>query len=61
VRQGPGTARTLARYLTMPLLLAAVCVGLYLWLGTLDLDSIEQRSINREVIFRSLIRHSPYS
>jgi osmoprotectant transport system permease protein len=56
-RQGPGTARTLARYLTMPLLLAAVCVGLYLWLGTLDLDSIEQRSINREVIFRSLIRH----
>lgn len=57
VRQGPGTARKLARYLTMPLLLLAVCVGLYLWLGTLDLDSIEQRSINREVIFRSLIRH----
>ncbi|HKH11133.1 MAG TPA: ABC transporter permease [Rubrobacter sp.] len=55
--QGPGTARKLARYLTMPLLLGAVCVGLYLWLGTLDLDSIEQRSINREVIFRSLIRH----
>ncbi len=54
---GPGTARTLARYLTMPLLLGAVCLGLYLWLGTLDLDSIERRSINQEVIFRSLIRH----
>lgn len=54
---GPGTARKLARYLTMPLLLGAVCLGLYLWLGTLDLDSIEQRSINREVIFGSLIRH----
>lgn len=58
VSNGPGgTARTLARYLTMPLLLGAVCLGLYLWLGTLDLDSIEQRSINREVIFRSLVRH----
>ena len=31
--------------------------GPYLWVGSLDLDSIEQRSINREVIFRSLIRH----
>ncbi|MDQ3377047.1 MAG: ABC transporter permease [Actinomycetota bacterium] len=57
VSTGPGTARTLARYLTMPLLLGAVCLGLYLWLGTLDLDSIERRSINQEVIFRSLVRH----
>lgn len=56
-RQGPGRGRTLARYLVMPVFLVAVCVGLYLWLGTLNLDSIEQRSINREVIFRSLIRH----
>ena len=54
---GPGTAGKLARYLAMPLILGAVCLGLYLWLGTLDLDSIEQRSINREVIFRSLARH----
>ncbi|MEJ7840291.1 MAG: ABC transporter permease [Rubrobacter sp.] len=55
--KGPGTGRTLARYLVMPVFLVAVCVGLYLWLGSLSLDSIEQRSINREVIFRSLIRH----
>lgn len=54
---GPGNASTLARYLAMPLLLGAVCLGLYLWLGTLDLDSIERRSINREVILRSLVRH----
>lgn len=54
---GAGTGRTLARYLVMPVFLASVCVGLYLWIGSLDLDSIEQRSINREVIFRSMIRH----
>ena len=54
---GSGTGRTLARYLVMPVFLAAVCVGLYLWIGSLDLDSIEQRSINRELIFRSMIRH----
>ena len=41
----------------MPVLLVAVCVGLYLWLGTLTLDSIERRSINRDVIVESLIRH----
>jgi osmoprotectant transport system permease protein len=41
----------------MPVFLVAVCVGLYLWLGTLTLDSIERRSINREVIVESLIRH----
>ena len=52
-----GAGRTLARYLLMPAFLAAVCAGLYLWLGSLDLDSIEQRSINREVILRSMIRH----
>jgi osmoprotectant transport system permease protein len=54
---GSGTGRTLARYLVMPVFLVAVCVGLYLWISSLDLDSIEQRSINREVIFRSMIRH----
>ena len=57
MNKGAGTGRTLARYLVMPVFLVAVCVGLYLWLGSLSLDSIEQRSINREVIFRSLIRH----
>lgn len=52
-----GTGRTLARYLVMPVFLVAVCVGLYLWVSGLSLDSIEQRSINREVIFGSMIRH----
>ena len=55
--RGVGTGRTLARYLVMPVFLVAVCAGLYLWVSSLDLDSIEQRSINREVILRSMIRH----
>ncbi|HET7480625.1 MAG TPA: ABC transporter permease [Rubrobacteraceae bacterium] len=55
--KGPGTARTLARYLVMPVILAAVCAGLYLWVGSLNLDSIEQRSLNREVITEKLTRH----
>lgn len=56
-RKGPQRARTLARYLTMPIILAAICVGLYLWVGSLELDSIEQRSLNREIITEKLIRH----
>lgn len=47
----------LVRYLTMPVILAAVCVGLYLWVGSLELDSIEQRSLNREVITEKVVRH----
>ncbi|QIN84984.1 ABC transporter permease subunit [Rubrobacter tropicus] len=41
----------------MPVFLVAVCAGLYVWLGTLDLDSIERRSINSDVILRSVVRH----
>ncbi|WP_207957019.1 ABC transporter permease [Rubrobacter tropicus] len=54
---GAGLGRTLARYLVMPVFLVAVCAGLYVWLGTLDLDSIERRSINSDVILRSVVRH----
>ena len=54
---GKAGSGTLARYLVMPVFLVAVCVGLYLWLGTLDLDSIERRSINSDVILRSVVRH----
>lgn len=56
-RKGSLLASKLVRYLTMPLILAAVCVGLYLWVGSLELDSIEQRSLNREVITEKVIRH----
>ncbi len=56
-RRSPDRAWKLARYLVMPVFLGLVCLGLYLWLGSLNLDSIEQRSINRDVIFSRLIEH----
>ncbi|MGI8648993.1 MAG: ABC transporter permease [Rubrobacter sp.] len=47
----------LARYLTMPIILALVCLGLYLYIGSLSLDSIEQRSLNARVIFDRTFEH----
>lgn len=47
----------LARYLTMPIILAAVCLGLYLYIGSIELDSIMQRSLNAEVISQKILRH----
>lgn len=47
----------LARYLTMPLILALVCLGLYLYVGSLELDSIEQRSLNARVITDRVLEH----
>lgn len=52
-----GGARKVLRYLTMPLVLVAICVGLYLWIGSLELDSIEQRSLNQETIVQLMVRH----
>lgn len=47
----------LSRYLTMPIILALVCLGLYLWVGSLTLDSIEQRSLNSGVILDRTFQH----
>ncbi|WP_119069231.1 ABC transporter permease [Rubrobacter indicoceani] len=47
----------LARYLTMPIILALVCLGLYLYIGSLTLDSIEQRSLNANVILDRTFQH----
>lgn len=52
-----GGARMVLRYATMPLILVGICVALYLWVGSLDLDSIEQRSLNRETIVQLMTRH----
>lgn len=56
-KKGAGLSRTLARYLIMPAILAAVCLGLYLWIGSLELDSIESRQLNPENITQKIIRH----
>ena len=44
-------------YLIKPVLLGLACLALYLWVGTLELDSIEQRSLNRDTITQRFIEH----
>ena len=59
-KSGPGAskvAKTFARYLVMPAFLAAVCLALYLWIGSLELDSIEQRTLNQGYIVQRLVEH----
>ncbi len=54
----PRTARrSVGRYLTMPLLLAAVCLALYLYVQGQELDSIEARSLNAARLGTAAWRH----
>ena len=55
--KGPGIAVRVLRYFRMPIFLGLVCLGLYLYIGSKDLDSIEQRSLNASVITQRLIEH----
>jgi osmoprotectant transport system permease protein len=51
------TRRSLGGYLFMPLLLGAVLLGLYAWVSSRDLDSIEQRVINADNITQRALEH----
>lgn len=51
-----GRSRLLG-YLVRPVFLGLVCLGLYLWVGTQELDSIERRNLNAENISTRLIQH----
>ncbi len=55
--RGAAVGKQLARYLVMPLFLVAVCVTLYLWVSSQELDSIEQRTLNREFILQRVVQH----
>ena len=44
-------------YLTKPVLLGLVCLALYLWVSSLELDSIEQRELNAETIIQRFVEH----
>src|SRR5918998_1498445 len=55
--KGAGGAARLLRYLGMPILLAFLCLAMYLYIGSKDLDSIERRQINAEVITARLVEH----
>ncbi len=55
---GPrGGFRALSGLLAMPAFLVVVCAALFAWLHSLRLDSIERRSINRQIITQRLIEH----
>ena len=55
--KGRGGLPRWTSYLIKPVLLGLACLALYLWVGTLELDSIEQRSLNRENITQRFIEH----
>lgn len=41
----------------MPVFLVLVCLGNYLWISSIQLDSIEKRSLNAPYIIHTVIRH----
>jgi len=49
--------RTLVGYLFMPVFLALVCLSLYLYVKSQDLDSIEVRALNAESLTSTTWRH----
>lgn len=55
-RARTGLPRAL-RYLGMPLVLVGVCTWLYLYVTSQTLDSIEQRTLNRDFVTEKLIEH----
>ena len=52
-----GRARTWTGRLALPLLLALVCLALWRYVGTQELDSIEARSLNAGTIAQTTVRH----
>src|ERR671921_1901208 len=54
--RGPGGAARLLRYLAMPIFLGLAGLALYLYVGTQDLDSIEQRSLNAGTLIQQTAR-----
>src|SRR5215210_4198462 len=54
--KGPGGAARLLRYLAMPIFLGLAGLALYLYVGTQDLDSIEQRSLNAGTLIQQTAR-----
>jgi len=55
--KGAGGAPRLLRYLGMPVFLGLVCLALYLYVSSLQLDSIERRILNTDFLFSRVIEH----
>lgn len=56
VEEGFGRRR-IGSYWVTPVSLAAVLVGLYVWVGVRGLDSIEARRVNADVITSRMLQH----
>ncbi len=52
-----GVASFIQRHAVMPIFLVLVCLALYLYVGTQDLDTIEQRAISAGNIFSNVLEH----
>jgi osmoprotectant transport system permease protein len=52
-----GGASRLLRYLVMPVFLGVVCLALYLYVSTQQLDSIERRILTANFLFARVIEH----
>lgn len=46
-----------ARHASMPIFLVLVCLGLYLYIGSIELDSIERRVLNLNNITNRVVEH----
>lgn len=49
--------RPLIGYVAMPAFLAVICLGLYGWVRGKELDSIERRLVNGDVIWNGVVEH----
>jgi osmoprotectant transport system permease protein len=56
-REGRTTLQTVVRYAAMPVFLAIVLLGLYLYVAGQDLDSIEQRRLTSDILLDQTRRH----
>lgn len=56
-RSGGPTWRRTFRYAAMPALIVGILLGLYLWVGAQELDSIEMRQLNADVLTQRTVRH----
>jgi osmoprotectant transport system permease protein len=54
---GPGAGRAALKKLTTPAVLALVLLGLWAWVSSQELDSIEQRSLNLSRISQRVVEH----
>jgi osmoprotectant transport system permease protein len=55
--KGAGGAPRLLRYLGMPIFLGLVCLALYLYVSSMQLDSIEERILNADFLFSRVVEH----